>query len=65
MCEYSESGTIGKRYHRADALGIPFSICVEPENYEKGQVTVRHRDSGEQEIVEIDTLIPWVSEKVL
>lgn len=35
MCEYSESGTIGKRYHRMDALGVPFSIAVEPENYEK------------------------------
>lgn len=35
MCEYSESGTIGKRYHRMDALGVPFSLCVEPENYEK------------------------------
>lgn len=35
MCEYSETGTIGKRYHRMDAIGVPFSIAVEPENYEQ------------------------------
>ena len=35
MCEYDEAGTIGKRYQRADEIGIPFSICVEPENYDQ------------------------------
>ncbi len=35
VCEYDEAGTIGKRYARADETGIPFSICVEPENYDQ------------------------------
>jgi glycyl-tRNA synthetase len=63
MCEYDEAGTIGKRYQRADEIGIPYSICVEPENYDQGQVTVRDRDSGEQEIVRIDELVGWLKAK--
>jgi glycyl-tRNA synthetase len=63
MCEYDEAGTIGKRYQRADEIGIPYSICVEPENYDQGQVTVRDRDSGEQKIVRIDELVSWLKNK--
>lgn len=63
MCEYDEAGTIGKRYARADEIGIPFSICVEPENYDQGQVTVRDRDTGEQEIVKIENLVTWLKAK--
>lgn len=63
MCDYDEAGTIGKRYARADETGIPFSICVEPENYDQGQVTVRDRDTGEQEIVKIDELVQWLKWK--
>lgn len=63
MCEYDEAGTIGKRYARADEIGIPFSICVEPENYDQGQVTVRDRDTGEQEIVKIENLVSWLKAK--
>ncbi len=63
VCEYDEAGTIGKRYQRADEIGIPFSICVEPENYDQGQVTVRDRDTGEQEVVKIDELIAYFRNK--
>lgn len=63
MCEYDEAGTIGKRYQRADEIGIPFSLCVEPENYNLGQVTVRDRDTGEQEIVKLDALVTWLKNK--
>lgn len=63
MCDYDESGTIGKRYARADETGIPFSLCVEPENYDAGQVTVRDRDSGEQEVVKLDELVSWLKNK--
>ena len=63
MCEYDEAGTIGKRYQRADEIGIPYSICVEPESYDQGQVTIRDRDSGEQEIVRIDELVGWLKQK--
>lgn len=63
VSEYDEAGTIGKRYQRADEIGIPYSICVEPENYDQGQVTVRDRDSGEQEIVKITDLVRWLQSK--
>lgn len=63
MCEYNEAGTIGKRYQRADEIGIPYSICVEPENYDQGQVTVRDRDTGEQEVVKIADLVEWLRKK--
>jgi glycyl-tRNA synthetase len=63
VCEYDEAGTIGKRYQRADEIGIPYSICVEPENYDQGQVTVRDRDSGLQEVVKIDELLEWLKKK--
>ena len=63
VCEYDEAGTIGKRYQRADEIGIPYSICVEPENYNLGQVTVRDRDTGTQELVEISKLVEWLRVK--
>lgn len=63
VCEYDEAGTIGKRYQRADEIGIPYSICVEPENYDQGQVTVRDRDTGEQEIVKLTELVAWLKNK--
>ena len=63
VCEYDEAGTIGKRYQRSEEMGIPFAIAVEPENYNQGQVTVRFRDSGEQEIVKIENLVAWLKEK--
>jgi len=63
VCEYDEAGTIGKRYARADETGIPYSICVEPENYDQGQVTVRDRDTGEQEVIKLVDLVAWLQSK--
>lgn len=62
-CEYDEAGAIGKRYYRADESGIPFAICVDPENYEAGQVTVRDRDTGLQETVKIADLVEFFRKK--
>lgn len=63
VCEYDEAGTIGKRYQRSEEMGIPYAIAVEPENYDQGQVTVRDRDTGEQEIVKIENLVEWLKSK--
>lgn len=63
VCEYDDAGTIGKRYRRSEEMWIPFAIAVEPENYNQWQVTVRHRDTGEQEIIKIDELVAWLQEK--
>ena len=63
MCEYDEAGAIGKRYYRMDEIGIPFSICVDSDNYNQGQLTVRDRDTGLQEVVKIENLVEYFRKK--
>ncbi len=46
---YEESGAIGKRYVRQDFVGTPFCVTVDHQSLEDGTVTLRHRDSAEQE----------------
>lgn len=60
VCEYDEVGSVGKRYARMDEIGTPFCITIDSENYDAGNVTVRHRDSTEQEIVAISELREWI-----
>jgi glycyl-tRNA synthetase len=55
-CFYEEKDSIGKRYRRMDALGTPFCITVDHQTKEDNTVTVRHRDSMQQERVPIDQL---------
>ncbi|MFW6019456.1 MAG: glycine--tRNA ligase [Bacteroidales bacterium] len=56
MCQYEEKDTIGKRYRRHDAIGTPYCITVDHQTLEDNTVTIRERDSMEQERVEIDRL---------
>ena len=53
---------VGKRYRRQDAIGTPFCVTVDGQTLEDGTVTVRHRDSMEQERVQIEAL-PSLVEK--
>jgi glycyl-tRNA synthetase len=53
---YDEKDSIGKRYRRQDAIGTPFCITVDHQSLEDNTVTIRHRDSMEQERVAIDEL---------
>ncbi len=55
-CFYEEKDSIGKRYRRMDALGTPFCVTVDHQSKEDNTVTVRHRDSMEQERVSIEQL---------
>jgi glycyl-tRNA synthetase len=55
-CFYEEKDSIGKRYRRMDALGTPFCVTVDHQTKEDNTVTIRHRDSMEQERVPIDKL---------
>lgn len=63
-CFYDETASIGRRYARQDEVGTPFGITIDFETLgEKGPelqdtVTLRHRDSGEQERVKISDLLP-------
>ena len=60
---YDESGNIGKRYRRNDVIGVPFCITVDDETINNGTVTVRDRDTMEQERVTIADLKNWLTEK--
>ena len=60
MTWYDETGSIGKRYARFDEIGTPWCVTIDFDNsLEKNAVTIRHRDTMEQEVVAIDDLVEW------
>ena len=63
-CAYDEKDSIGKRYRRNDALGTPFCITVDYESIEDNSVTVRERDSMNQERIKISELSNFIDSKV-
>ena len=63
-CEYDESGAIGKRYRRQDELGTPFCITIDFDTLENDTVTLRDRDSMQQERVPVAKLIELLGEKL-
>lgn len=62
-CEFDDRGNIGKRYRRQDEIGTPFCITYDFESEEDGCVTVRERDSMEQERVKIADLKTYFEDK--
>ena len=62
-CQYDEKDSIGKRYRRQDAIGTPFCITVDHRTLEDKTVTVRHRDSMEQQRVAIADLSGMIAEE--
>jgi glycyl-tRNA synthetase len=64
VCEYDEVGTIGKRYARFDEIGTPFCVTIDSTNFEAGNVTVRFRDSMEQETVALKDLNEFIRVRV-
>lgn len=63
-CQYEEKDSIGKRYRRYDAIGTPFCVTVDHQTLEDNMVTIRYRDTMEQERVAIDKLSEIISDKV-
>ena len=63
-CQYDEKDSIGKRYRRQDAVGTPFCITVDHQTLEDNTVTIRHRDSMEQERVAIADLPALIDKEV-
>ena len=55
-CQYDEKDGIGKRYRRQDAIGTPYCVTIDFDTLEDGTVTLRDRDSLQQERVNIDDL---------
>ena len=62
-CEYDDRGNIGKRYRRQDEIGTPFCVTYDFESEEDGAVTVRDRDTMEQERVKIEDLKAYFEKK--
>ena len=64
-CEYDEAGSIGKRYRRNDAIGTPFCVTYDFDSENDEAVTVRHRDSMEQERVKIADLKDYIRKELV
>ena len=63
-CQYDEKDSIGKRYRRQDAIGTPFCITIDHQTLEDNTVTIRHRDSMQQDRVSIAELRGIIDEQV-
>ncbi len=64
IVDYDETGSIGKRYRRQDEIGTPYCITVDFDTENDGCVTVRDRDTMEQERVKISDLKAYLEEKL-
>mgnify|MGYP000184745829 CR=1 FL=1 len=64
MVDYDESGSIGKRYRRQDEIGTPFCITVDFETETDGCVTVRDRDTMEQDRIPVSELNEYIAKRV-
>ena len=63
-CQYDEKDSIGKRYRRQDAIGTPYCITIDHQTLEDNCVTLRNRDTMEQERVAIADLNNIIADKV-
>ena len=61
---WDDNGNVGKRYRRQDEIGTPYCVTVDFDSLEKGDVTVRDRDTMEQVRVPISDLPTYLKEKI-
>ena len=64
MVDFDESGSIGKRYRRQDEIGTPFCITYDFDSENDGCVTVRDRDTMQQERIKIDDLVSYIEKRM-
>ncbi len=64
ICQYEEKDSIGRRYRRQDAIGTPYCITIDHQTLEDDTVTIRDRDTMEQERVKTDQLGKILDRKV-
>ena len=62
--DFDETGSIGKRYRRQDEIGTPVCITYDFDSLEDGCVTVRDRDTMEQQRIKIENVASYISEKI-
>ena len=61
---FDDNGNIGKRYRRQDEIGTPFCVTVDFDSLEKDDVTVRDRDTGKQERIDVKSLTLHIKEEL-
>ena len=64
MVSYDESGSIGKRYRRSDAIGTPFAITIDDNTLENDEVTLRNRDTMNQITIKISELKDYIQQRI-
>ena len=64
MIDYDEAGAIGRRYRREDEIGTPLCVTVDFDTLDDQAVTIRERDTMQQERVAIDDLYRMVDDEV-
>ncbi len=62
--EFDDAGAIGRRYRRQDEIGTPYCVTVDFESLDDQAVTIRHRDSMNQERVALDAVTGYLSERL-
>lgn len=63
-CQYDEKDTVGKRYRRQDAIGTPYCLTVDNQTLQDGTVTLRERDTMEQQRIPAERVREFLQEKV-
>jgi len=64
MCDYDDAGSIGKRYRRQDEIGTPFCVTIDFDTLENDTVTIRDRDSMQQERIKISDLTDYIAKRI-
>ena len=62
--DFDDAGAIGRRYRRQDEIGTPFCVTVDFDSLEDQAVTIRERDSMEQQRIGMDALAGWLGERL-
>lgn len=62
---YDASGSIGRRYRRQDEIGTPWCITIDYDTKEKGTVTIRDRDTMQQETIKLVDVAVWIQTKLM
>jgi glycyl-tRNA synthetase len=65
VVDYDVKQSVGKRYARQDEIGTPFCLTIDGETKDDNTVTVRHRDSGEQERIDIGQVQQFLEDKLM
>jgi len=62
--EFDDSGAIGRRYRRQDEIGTPYCVTVDFDTLDDQAVTVRDRDTMEQQRISLDNLSGWLAQRL-